>query len=244
MARVLFGPLVTAVKGSIGGVTFQNNPSGSIIRSRPHVSKASTIKQMASHSELANLLYLWQQITQDERDEWNSFAATWTKENKFGESKTLTGLNWFTSLNWWRLHLSLATYDSPPAHVLPQAPPAFALILTDSTISINFLEAHAFPENPVAVWTSLPTKKNTTSINQIRKLVMVIEAAPSDPLNITAEWEAATGLDWTPNVTFPDANIFVCLESMSASSYITSSMLCTKNSTPSEEEETIYYYTL
>jgi len=140
------------------------------------------------------------------------------------------------------LHLSIPFYTVPPAHVLPQSPPSFGLILTDSTISINFTEAHIFSENPVAVWTSLPTRKNTLSINQIRKLVTVFELDPGDPVDITAEWEAATGLAWTPNLTFPNANIYVCLESMSASSYITSPLLCTNQFTPSEEEVTMPYY--
>lgn len=242
MARILYGPLVTSVKGSISGVTFQGNPSGSIIRSRPHLSRVSTNKQTASHASLNNLIYLWGTITQPQRDSWNEYAAVWTKINKFGQSKTLTGLNWFTSLNYWRLLLGYPFFSVPPGHNTPQSPPSFTLIILPESISINFTEAHNFDENPVIVWTSLPTRKNTLSINQVRKLVTVIDTPPADPLDITLLWEAATDLVWSPVLTFPTANIFVCLESVSLSSCITSPMLCTKNQTPSPEDETFYYY--
>lgn len=242
MARVVYGPLVSSVKGSIGGITFQGNPSGSIIRNRPRPTKVSTNRQTASHASLQNLLYLWQQLTQSERDEWNVYATAWTKENKFGQAKVLTGLNWFTSVNYYKLLVDSSTFTSPPAHVLPQAPPSFGLVLSDSAIKINFLEAHLYPENPVAVWASFPTRKNTLSINQVRRLVTILTAQPADPLDITALWKIATGINWDPANNFPNANIYVCLESMSATSFITSSLLCTKQNSTSAESDTLIYY--
>lgn len=242
MARIIYGPLVTAVKGSISGITFQANPSGSIIRSRPRTTKVSTTKQTQSHSKLSRLLFEWQAITQTQRDLWNEYAAAWTKTNKFGQTKILTGLNWFTSVNWWRLYLDTSILANPPAHDLPDAPPSFALILSDTDIYLNFLDSFDYSINALAVWMSIPTKKNTLSINQIRKLVTVFQATPLDPINITSQWETATGLVWAPANNFPNANIYVCLESIRKSSGITSSLLCTKNSTPTEETETMYFY--
>jgi hypothetical protein len=242
MARIVFAPLVSEIKGSIGGVTFQGNPSGSIIRLRPHLSRASTTKQSAAHSSLSNLLYQWQNITSVQRDDWNTFAALWVKTNKFGQDKTLTGLNWFTSVNWWRLNIDQPLLSSPPAHTLPAAPPAFEVLITAAQLRIDFTAAHNFVTSPIAIWSSLPTKKSTLSINQIRKLVTIVNAAPADPLDITSLWETATGIDWSPSVVFPGANIFVCLESVSQSSGITSAMLCSSKYIESDTS-TFYYYT-
>ena len=41
---------------------------------------------------------------------------------------------------------------------------------------------------------------------------------------------------------FPNANIYLCLESVSLSSGITSSLLCSKSSPPDSTEGTLYYY--
>ena len=243
MARVLFGSLVTAVKGSIGGVTFQNNPSGSIIRSRPHLSRVSTVKQTAAHVKLENQLYDWQVLEQGERDMWNEYASVWVKENKFGESKTLTGLNWFISVNFWQNLVDHDKHLVPPDHTLPPAPPSFSMIMSDSDIKILALESFDYDNNSLILWTSLPTKRNTLSINQIRKYVMQIESLPDTPVSIKNHWKAATGLNWNPSVNFPSANIFICIQSISKDSNITSSMLCTKNNTPSATDDSIYYYT-
>ncbi len=243
MARITYGVIVTEIKGSIGGVTFQKNPSGSIIRSRPTLSKSSTTKQTLSHQKLGVLLFEWQNITQAQRDLWNDFALAWTKVNKFGETKTLTGLNWFTSCNWFRLALNQSLLADPPAHDLPQAPPTFTLDFNDATMEIEFTQAHDFVNSPVLVWASTPTRKNTLSINQVRKLVTIINAAPSNPLDITALWELATGLPYTPTTLFPNANIFLCLESVNLSSGISSAMLCSKDTpSPTDFGTTMYYY--
>lgn len=243
MARILFGPLVTAIKGSIGGVTFQGNPSGSIIRSRAHLSHVSTNKQTASHADLQKWLYEFQNLTQDQRDQWNTYASVWTKTNKFGEVKRLTGENWFISVNKHNYIIGQALKTVPPDHIIPSAPPSFEIIATASSLSIDFTSAHDFVNNPVMIWASIPTKKNTLSINQIRKYITVLTDAPADPLDITALWESATGLTWDPSNNFPLANIFVCLECISKASGITSPMLCSKSSGITEEEETYIYYT-
>lgn len=242
MARVIYGPLVSSVKGSVGGTTFQSNASGEIIRKRPQVHKASTTKQTQAHARLQTLLSQWQTLTQAQRDAWYIYARTWPKVNKFGQSKNLTALNWFTSLNWWRTYLGSSIFTLPPVHTTPPAPPAFEMIFSDTAIKILFTEPYVFTENNIAIWCSLPTRRNTLTLNQIRKLIYVITAAPASPLDITTYWEAATGISWAPATLFPEANIFTCCESVSVTSCITSSFLCAINQTPAGDDGEFYYY--
>lgn len=242
MARILFGPLVSAVKGSISGVTFQNNTSGTIARNRPRPSKSSTVKQSQSHAALQNLLYQWQNITQDQREQWNQFAAAWPKENKFGESKTLTGMNYFTSVNFWRLELSLSLLESPPAHTTPLAPPSFEIVYSGSDMYLFLNEPFDFTNNSLIFWSSLPTKRNTISINQIRKQVAILDNTFTSGQDMTTEWETCMGFSWDFSANFVNSNIFYALQSISRSSGITSSMLITKNTVPAEATESLYYY--
>jgi len=241
MARIVY--TIGEIFGSIGGLTFQRNSSGKIIRGRPTVGKKSTSRQQRSHAVHNELLRGWQLLTNAQKDLWNTYGNTFVKINKFGQDKTLTGANWFESLNFFRQLLSLPLFTSPPAHLLPSSPPTFEIELTATTISINFTSAHDYVDSPVVVWVTIPTRKISNSINQIRKFALIISAAPADPLDITTEWETATGLSWSPVTNFPNANIFVCLESVKASSGITSPMVCGKKSTTEfTEEETMYYY--
>lgn len=242
MARIVTGPLITSLKGSISGLTFQNNPSGLIVRSRPTLKKASTVKQTTAHASLYNWLSLWQALTQDQRDAWNEYATAWTKINKFGETKTLTGLNWYISSNQYIVVIGASIFSDPPVHTLPQAPPDFYMTMTATDLKVNLLAAFDWNNNALLVWASLPTRKNTTSINQIRKLVSILYDPHPDTIDIKSDWETATGLSWNPSVDFPSANIYVCLESVSSVSGITSSMLCTKNTTPAATDDEMIFY--
>jgi hypothetical protein len=241
MARIVY--TIGEIFGSIGGLTFQRNHSGKIVRFRPTVGKKSTSKQQRAHLIHNDLLRGWMLLTNAQKDLWNTYASTWVKVNKFGQDKTLTGANWYESLNYFREILSLSYFTVPPAHDLPTSPPTFEILLASDSVKINFTSAHDYVDSPVIVWVTLPTRKISNSVNQIRKYALVISAAPSDPLDITTEWETATGLDWNPTANFPNANIFVCLESVKASSGITSPMICGKKSTSEiTEDETMIYY--
>src|SRR3972149_7623759 len=117
MARITF--TLGTIKGSIGGLTFQGNTSGSIIRQRPAPRKSSTLKQQASHANFLFLLKAWQDIAQDDRDLWNTYASLHEKINKTGESKLLTGMNWFISVNSQQYSQTATLIETPADYVLP-----------------------------------------------------------------------------------------------------------------------------
>jgi len=229
MARIVYS--LGELKGSIGGNTFQNNRAGHIVRQRPTVKKQSTLKQQAAHASHHNLLYQWQQLTSDQKDAWNTFAATYPKTNKFGENKTLTGHNFFLSCNYMRLAISLSILADPPEHILPGEPPSFTIDLEQYSLNVERTGSISYAEDALIYWISLPTRRQTTSINQIRKWVAIEASEPGNPLDLTAAWEAATGIVWNPVQNFPNSNIFVCLQTVSKASGITSALLCAKAST-------------
>ncbi len=228
MARILYGPLVTEVFGSIGGVTFQKNSSGSIIRSRPTLAHSSTPRQQQAHAYHQKYLLAWQDLTQANRDLWNTYATTWTKTNKFGQVKKLTGQNWFESVNYQLETGGQPFTSAPPPHDLPAEPPSFTLTANGTSLNLTTTSVYNNVRGRLSVWVSLPTRRNTLSLNQIRKKAGYIIPTIAIANNITSAWETATGLTWNPGLFFPDANIFVCLQNMRKSSGITSAYLCSK----------------
>lgn len=228
MARIQYGPLVSEVYGSIAGVTFQHNASGAIARKRPILSHTSTIKQTGAHDAHYEWLYRWQQLTQSQRDAWQLYASVYTKLNKFGQSKKLTGLNWFETSNYWRSKIFLPQLSDPPAHTLPPSPPAFNV---NASIDQFYLFIHGgwdFINTPVIVWASAPTRRNTLSINQIRKFVVIEYTDASSFIILTDPWKIAFNLNWDPAGIYKDTNIFVCIQTLHKDSGITSPFLCSK----------------
>jgi len=226
MARIVFAPLVSDVKGSIGGITFQKNPSGQIIRTRPRRKGASTSSQQIAHNNNQALLFLWQNLSNDYKDEWSTFAATYTKTNKFGEEKKLTGYNWFYSVNYFSLNLGFTYFPEPPPHDVPAALPDWSISVVDGLLYLTQNTDFDFDNNYIIAWCALPTLRNTNSINQIRKFMVLITENFGGPLDITAAWSAATGLDFSTLLYNPATNFFICLQSIRLSSNITSSLLC------------------
>jgi len=119
MARIVY--TIGEIKGSIAGLTFQQNSSGKIVRARPQVRRTSTTKQQTAHQTQQNLLQQYQALTNTEKDLWNLYGKTFPKTNKYGQNKTLTGQNWFESINYQRLISALGSLAAPPAHVLPRS---------------------------------------------------------------------------------------------------------------------------
>lgn len=242
MARIVY--TLGELKGSVGGLTFQQNSSGQIVRQRPQVSRTSTIKQQQAHQNHIGLLQRYQALSNDDKDLWNTYASTYVKINKFGQDKTLTGQNWFESLNFQRDMRSLSQFDTPPDHILPPDVPVFSILLYPDAIKIHSDTGFTTDTSEINIWSTIPTTRQKPSVNQIRKFLGIIPYPSDNTIDITAEWENAIGLTWNPSVQFPRSNIFVCLESVSSVSCITSALLCDKKNTRDFEadETTEYYY--
>ena len=152
MAKVEFGALVTALSGSIGGWTFHRNRSGNIVRSRGAALRNSTTKQTLAHQSHIKFLQLFQALTQVNKDLWNDFADTFTKTDKFGTVKTLTGQNWFESIGFNRELVGESILDSPPAHILPVAMQDFNLVVGSAEIEIIFNAAFNPADNALVIY--------------------------------------------------------------------------------------------
>jgi len=224
MARIVY--IIGTLKGSIGGITFQGNNSGYIVRQKPTLHKSSTVKQTNAHSLLQTYLYRWQQITETNRMNWNVFAGLNPKTNKFGEVKTLTGLNYFFSCNYMRTLMGQTQLDDPPSLDLPDAAPVFTVSADASNLEISGLDTYDYTNNALIIWTTLPTHRNTVTNNQIRKFVEIITANPGSPYNINTNFQVATKINYDPLTYFPGAMINICIEPIRVSSGITGTLRC------------------
>jgi hypothetical protein len=230
MARIVY--IIGTLKGSIGGITFQGNNSGYIVRQKPTLHKSSTVKQTNAHSQLQTYLYRWQQITETNRMNWNVFAGLNPKTNKFGAVKTLTGLNYFFSCNYMRTLMGQTQLDDPPSYDLPDAAPTFSVNADTGSLQLIDLDTYDYTNNAIIIWTTLPTRRNTLTNNQIRKYVEIITANPGSPFSISDEWQDATKIDYDPIALFPGAMLNICIEPVRVSSGITGTLRCVQTQCP------------
>lgn len=222
MARVQYGAIITNLKGSVGGFTFQTNSSGEIVRKRPTGKKNPTVLQTVVQSEFTDLLAAWQSLSLADKILWNDFAALHTKTNKFGEVKSLTGMNWFISINQNRLTMGLGTYSQPPTYALPSAPPAFTVTLTAGVLSVTFSPNFQPTGTDLFIWTTQPVSRVSQKLRNAYRLTKVETGDNYGTIDLTTAWETTHGLSWPPGADTSCYTIAILIQSCLQSSGICS----------------------
>ena len=101
--------------GSIGATVYAHNRSGAYIRARSVPVNPNTARQVAVRNIARSLAIAWQaDLTQDQRDAWNVYAANVGWKNKLGDAINLTGLNHYLRSNGPRLQAGLDRVDEGP----------------------------------------------------------------------------------------------------------------------------------
>jgi len=224
MAKIVF--TLGTIVGSIGGLTFQENGSGYIIRRRPQPNKSSTTLQQTAHQNLQNWLNKWQGLTDTNRMNWNTFAGLNPKTNKFGQVKNITGANWFMSVNYMRILQSLSQLNDPPTYTLPHSLGTWDVSTGMTTISITGLNTFDYTDTSYIIWTTLLTTRSKPTINQIRKYLGIVSADPGATYDITTLWNTATKLTYSSSLFSGNAKFYICLEPVCKSSGITGALEC------------------
>lgn len=131
MAIIQTSGLISHIKGSMAGSTFQRSASGLTMRKKPIPVGKGTNQQLAQRNIIAQVNYEWNQLTPAQRTLWASFSNYTNgigKTNKQNNSAN-TGKMQFVAVNSWLLLygkplLSGPTLVPPEAQFVP-CPPLF-----------------------------------------------------------------------------------------------------------------------
>lgn len=116
MARIIYGPIITDIKGSIGGITFQKNGAGTIARLKPRKVKTNTQKQRDQQPRLKEVQRNWNELTLVNKILWNDFASVNNKIGLDGQEKKLTGYQWFLTINENLKLIDVNIIETPPVY--------------------------------------------------------------------------------------------------------------------------------
>jgi len=200
MARATYGSIIINLKGSIGGTTFQENASGKIVRCRPRITRKQSPKQNNRNILTAIVVSLWHSLTTTQQALWAAFAAAHTKDNYYGETKTLTGFNWFTSINSYRNLCGKTHLYEPPAYSLPTAVPAFTFRVTGNGVFIDFDSQFSAAESNLFIYSTPIIPDYSTKTRRKYYYTYFTDSATVQSIDFTSEWETAHGMKF-PGVT-------------------------------------------
>jgi hypothetical protein len=108
MARIQYSALVTSIRGSIGGTTFQKNAYGFSVKNKANLIRPNSQLQNQHKNFIGTVHQLWNQLGTDGQAVWNSYALAYPQFSKFNTASRLSGhavflkrnlLCWF-DLSW------------------------------------------------------------------------------------------------------------------------------------------------
>lgn len=91
MARIIYSGLVTSIRGSIGGTTFQNNAYGFTIKNKANMVKPNTVSQNNAKLVFSLAVKAWGGMTIAQRSNWDSWASSNPQFAKNNPSSQLSG---------------------------------------------------------------------------------------------------------------------------------------------------------
>lgn len=125
MARVKFGSIVTEIRGSVGGTTFQVNKYGFTAKNKSVNVRPNTVKQSGVKSIFSFSVKAWRNLTETARGNWNTFAANFPQYTKNDDTVPISGFNAFVK---WHTAYYLATGVT----TLPADEPITSSVTSDS----------------------------------------------------------------------------------------------------------------
>jgi len=138
MARIIYSDIVSSIKGSIGGLTFNNNKAGPGVRLRPVNKFAPTVVQNEYKSQYIYLSGVWNSFSTAQKDDWNASVVGETFLNAWGEAKIWSGFNRFLSVNIGRLLLGLSIIEDSTSVDTPASPAVNGFTVNGSVIQVSF----------------------------------------------------------------------------------------------------------
>jgi hypothetical protein len=198
MALVIYAPLVTAIKGSIGGVTFQANAAGQIVRQRARPKRSRTLKQHLTQPLLLGFLKEWRTLDLATQTLWNDYALAHPHTDFYGRVRYLTGFNWFARINSQRFRVYYGWLYTPPAWDPPAPLNSISLLLNAAYLNI-YIDPTPLPADiTVVMYFTPPLWRSQTPFRQHMRYIFAAPYPPSPPYDVSTYWSGVFQLPWPP----------------------------------------------
>jgi hypothetical protein len=211
MARVTYGSTVTALKGSIAGHTFQRNNSGDIVRLRPLRKSINTANQDYTANLFAVISRRWNGLSLARREAWNAFAVAHQKTSYWDETKTVTGFNYFMSVNINAFYLGVADFNDPPGYISVAPAPSFIAEITSSHIKALFSPSFDSGSYKIIGFCSAPIRQQSQINRKVLRYTSLFDNNVYSELDFTADWQDYFGLNWNSVFTSGKFYVFIAL---------------------------------
>lgn len=113
MARIIPSPLISNIKGSIGGVTFQHSQGGTSVRIKPAIPSSRSGLQNNLRLAMQLVVQSWPSLSSNHKAAWASLRAQLNKNPNSFFSGKWSAKQLFTSYNMYKVLSGLSILASP-----------------------------------------------------------------------------------------------------------------------------------
>lgn len=155
MAKI--SPILGPLSGSVGGLTYARNKGGLYVKMKATPTNPNTARQQSARGLLATASIQWQELTDDQRNAWDTYAAANPRTDPLGQSYNLTGHQMYVSLATVIMDQGLAPSGDPPAGGAPKVLSTVTVTLTsDTAINVVFTASPLAAAEALYVWQGPP----------------------------------------------------------------------------------------
>jgi hypothetical protein len=195
MALIKFGSIITDSRGKVGGLVLRMTRWGNTLNVKARTTAARTARQAIAGAILSNTATDWNTtLSESEREDWRTLAATQFSIDAWGNARALTGIALFTRVNSARLAAGLSLITTAPADQAVTTPLTATLTITAGpTLSIAWTTTPAPANHRVKIYCTRPMSQGTIVAQKKYQFVQLSAAAAASPLDITAAYTALFG---------------------------------------------------
>jgi hypothetical protein len=191
--KTLFGAIIVAGSGKIGGHVASKNRHGSYLRTKVSPSQPSSTYSANVRARLAAISTAWRALTQAQRSLWNSAVSDYKKTDVFGNMHNPSGFNLYQMLNNNLVNVGEAMISTPPT---PES--VVGLISLSATavnagaVTLTFADAIA-ADTSILVFATPAISAGKSFVKSEYRQIGVIDSAAVSPFVATALYNAKFG---------------------------------------------------
>lgn len=169
MALVMYGNGIVDARGSVGGTTLSRSKAGPHMKTKISGTQPPSSTRSVRQSIFALVARRWSvTLTGAQRAAWNQFALITPSSNVFGQTKYLSGFQWFCKCNINNVTGAGGFINTPP--VFPTTDGATSLLLTAAhgaggTISLSYTTAGGGALGEIGIYVTRPLSPGLSYVN-------------------------------------------------------------------------------
>jgi len=215
MARILYSGIVSELKGSVKGTTYQRNVAGSIAKGKNNARFSPSTFQSSELTDFSYIASIWNALDWDHKDDWGGFATYNKRTDFWGNVKSISGYNWFMSINRNALLAGDELWTDVPEDANIQAIPPYSIDVTSSYGRINFGAPVDLSDLTLIVNATGPRRATSLSSRQMILYLKQVTGSGIQYVYFHTEWSTAYGITWSEFYALPNAGLWLLPYSIS-----------------------------